>query len=432
MKKLTVTLLMTGDELMTGDITDTNSVMIAQYLKDIGLEITKKVTVADDLALLSAEIKSLSAVSDILVVNGGLGPTIDDLTAQALAAAANVNLEKNQQAISHLIQWTTRRNSPLNTPNLKQAILPIGCEIVANDVGSAVGFKMNLNHCNVICTPGVPSELKHMLMQHILPLLVSELPTEQHIQVRRLQIFGIGESALQALIDKALPEWPSEIDIGFRAASSSLELKFTTRSKQALSNKQLWLDRIKVLLGDHVLEEIVTTSRSLAEIVVDELRQQKLTVTTAESCTGGLIASEITSIAGASSIFEAGYITYSNNMKNQMIAVPTQTLEQHGAVSKATVIAMANGALAAANSDYAIAVSGIAGPAGGSKEKPVGSVWIAWGNQQKMHAQYFCISGSRHYFQKTVAYRSLDLLRRMLINSNEIPHYSNDLAENID
>jgi nicotinamide-nucleotide amidase len=418
-----VHLLLTGNELMTGDIVDSNSAMIAQQCKTIGMKISRKVTLADDLHILAEEISALTKSADVLIINGGLGPTTDDLTAQALAISCNLPLEQHPIALSHLKDWCERRNVHLSKANLKQAILPKGCDIVANRVGSAVGFSLTLNNCQVFCTPGVPSELKIMLDEEIIPALESQSDFTAEMDITRLQLFGIGESALQSILVKEFPHWPKEVEIGFRASSPLIELKFTTEKHEHLALKVQLIEKVKSLLDDHIIEEIKGNPRSLSEIVLELCQQKKLKITTAESCTGGLIASQLTKVSGASASYEAGFVTYSNKMKSKLLNVDENILINHGAVSQETAIAMAKGALESSNADLVIAVTGIAGPSGGSKEKPVGSVWIAWGNKDKIYSQYFCIKANRSYFQRTVAARSLDLIRRLLIESDKVPLY---------
>lgn len=414
---------MTGNELMTGDIVDSNSSMIAQRLLDLGLSIQQKVTLADDLCLLSKKIESMTVSADVLIVNGGLGPTVDDLTAQALANACNVKLNESTAALQHLINWSNQKNYLLDQANLKQAMLPNGCEIIANRVGSAVGFKMRLNDCIVYCTPGVPSELNVMLEEQITPQLEVNLPNTNNYFVERLQIFGVGESKLQQLIIDNFPSWPDKIELGFRAAAPLLELKLTIKTSEDYDLLELWKKNLTQLLGSHILGEIVSTPLTMAEYVLNLLKSKNRSLTVAESCTGGLISSLITAVSGSSSAFEAGFVTYSNEMKSKMLGVDASTIGSYGAVSEQVVKEMALGALNNSNSDYTIAVSGIAGPDGGTKDKPVGSVWIAWGSSSKIHTRYFCLKGSRQYFQQMVATRALDLIRRELIECKKPPFY---------
>jgi len=418
-----VQLLLTGNELMTGDILDSNSAMIAQELIELGLKVTKKTTVADDLTLLVNEINLMANQADILIINGGLGPTIDDLTAQALAQAMDVNLIQNKEALSHLTHWCEKRGAVLNPPNLKQTLLPKGCQIIPNETGSAVGFSVRHLNCNIYCTPGVPHELKNMLTKEIKSNIAAQLPIRLISEVTRLQVFGLGESALQEMIDKNFPDWPATIDLGFRAGMPLLEVKLTTNCHKGLELRPLWQNKLKNLLGDHMLGEVKGKPLPLPEQVLMRLKSKNLTITTAESCTGGLIASMLTSVSGSSESFEAGFVTYSNRIKNSLLNVEEQLLEKHGAVSQSVVIAMAQGALEKSSADLAIAVSGIAGPDGGSVEKPVGTVWIAWGSKDNLQSQCLLLPFPRRYFQQYVAHISLDLIRRQLLNSDQVPSY---------
>lgn len=408
---------------MSGDIVDSNSTMIAQQLKEFGIEVKRKVTVADDFELLVNEINSISQQADVLIINGGLGPTTDDLTAEALAAAANIKLTEHPQALEHITSWCQQRGAELSAPNLKQTILPEGCNIIANTVGSAVGFNLTLNDCDIYCTPGVPHELKVMIDNEITEKLQKKLPETLEVHTTRLQVFGYGESALQKLLTEQFPDFPEALEIGYRASMPLLELKLTSRTTQDKILKQQWLEKIKKSLNDHIIHEITDKPSTLAKEVFKLLQKNKHTLTCAESCTGGLIASLLTREPGASSSFHAGFVSYSNDIKESLLDVSPKTIQQHGAVSQETVIAMAKGALKKSSSDYTIAVSGIAGPDGGSDEKPVGTVWIAWGDRHHIDSISLQIKANRWYFQQSVAAISLDLIRRLLIGSTNEPRY---------
>lgn len=418
-----VQLLLTGNELMTGDIVDSNSAMMAQVLKDIGLSVNRKVTVADDLSLLVSEITYMASTSDILIINGGLGPTVDDLTAQALALAIEEELSQHPQALAHLTNWCQQRGAELNGPNLKQATLPNNCQIIANKNGSAVGFFVRYNQCDIYCTPGVPHELETMLIEQIIPTISADLPSNLISDVTRLQVFGLGESSLQKIINEQLPQWPTAIDLGFRAGVPLLEVKLTTKTNEGLALKSIWQKKLTDVLGDHLIAEIQAKPKSIAEHLLNQLQQHNLKITTAESCTGGLIASKLTEISGSSMNFEAGFVTYSNAMKTAMLDVPTELFEQYGAVSEQVVVAMAKGSLVKSNADLTIAVSGVAGPNGGTKEKPVGTVWFAWGSIDNIKTQCLLLPYKRVNFQQLVATIGLDLLRRHQQKTTSIPYY---------
>jgi len=406
-----VNLLLTGDELMSGDTVDSNSAMIARALRSLGWTIRKKLTVGDTLDDLIAALRLLSTDCDVLLVNGGLGPTVDDLTAEALAKTAQVSLREHPQALEHLQQWCTYRGIALNAANRKQALLPDGCTVVANPIGSAVGFALSLHKCRVICTPGVPRELEAMLNEEIVPALRAQFPVG-HTRVERFTLFGIGESSLQQRINDAIPAWPDDIALGFRAGFPQLELKLTTHSDAAHAKLQTLLPQLRPLIEDFTLGG---GDVSMAMCVIDLLKQRGKKITVAESCTGGQLAAAITQIAGASQVFDAGFITYSNTIKEKILNVSSTTLATDGAVSAAVVEQMARGALQRSGADYAIAVSGIAGPDGGSAEKPVGTVWIAWGSTMNLQSRLFHIRFPRVQFQHYVSWIGLDLIRRELL-----------------
>lgn len=414
-----VQLLLTGNEIMSGDTVDSNSAMIAKRLDELAIGIYRKVTVGDDPALLQQELAAMTTNADLVIVNGGLGPTVDDLTAEILAAAAGVPLEEHPQAVAHLEQWCGARNLALNAANMKQAMLPSGCQIVDNPIGSAVGFQMKLNDCVVVCTPGVPSELAVML-----DIIVADLAAEREQPVERdilrLQTFGLGESSAQQIISDNIPDWPAEVELGFRAGAPQMEIKLSVNDNSALPARQQCREQIEALFGDHVIGEADTL---LAERVLDLLRQRGETLTTAESCTGGLIASMLTRIAGSSDGFHAGFVTYADDIKHSVLGVPSATLKTHGAVSEAVVKAMALGALEKSGADHAIAVSGIAGPGGGSEDKPVGTVWLAWGSREQLRTRCLCWPVERSLFQTMIAAAGLDMIRRSLLGIDEEPRY---------
>jgi nicotinamide-nucleotide amidase len=401
-------LLLTGNELMAGDTIDSNSAMIAEAVAAYGWRIHKKVTVGDDLELLCKEIDALCANTDVLIINGGLGPTVDDMTAQALAQLTQRQIVEHPQALAHLESWCGKRGFSLNAANLKQAMLPENCDIIANARGSAVGIGLTHRDCLVLATPGVPSELRVMLEQEIIPLTTSRFKTG-FVQTIRLGVFGLGESNIQEMINSAFPDWPEDIELGFRASMPVLEVKLTIWQDGIEEKLALWKTRLEALLADHLLGEMPIT---LAEACLDTLREHQLQLGTAESCTGGLIASQITRIPGASSQFPGGIVSYSNAMKRSALNVSQATLEAHGAVSEQTAREMVLGALTATQADIAVAVTGVAGPDGGSEDKPVGTVWLAWGTRSSIKACCLCLPYDRQGFQNWVAALALDLVRR--------------------
>jgi nicotinamide-nucleotide amidase len=414
-----IQLLLTGNEIMSGDTVDSNSAMIAQRLQEIGLGVYRKVTVGDDVELLQAELEQLSRDADILIVNGGLGPTVDDLTAQVLAQAAGVELTENKAARDHVESWCSHRGAALNAANLKQAILPAGARILDNPIGSAVGFQLQLGQCLVICTPGVPSELR-LMMNVVLENMQQRLGSFRAGNILRLQTFGLGESTAQQIIADAKLDWPQGVELGFRAGAPQMEVKISINDPGLSAEQARCYRAIESLFGDHIIGQGDT---SLAQRVLELLEQHDKTIATAESCTGGLIASMLTRTPGSSAAFHAGFVTYADHIKSSVLGVRRQTLRKHGAVSEPVVIEMAQGALEKSGADYAIAVSGVAGPDGGSDDKPVGTVWLAWGNRENMRTRGLCWPVERGLFQTMIAAAGLDMIRRMLLGLDSEPRY---------
>jgi nicotinamide-nucleotide amidase len=414
-----VQLLLTGSEIMSGDTIDSNSALIAKRLDELAIPVYRKVTVGDDLSLLKQELAAMAKASDLVIVNGGLGPTVDDLTAEVLAAVAGVPLAEHPQAMAHLEQWCAARNLSLNAANRKQGMLPVGCSLVDNPIGSAVGFEMTVTDCRIICTSGVPGELRAML-----DTIVSSLAEKLHLPVERnilrLQTFGLGESTAQQLISDKIPDWPAEVELGFRAGAPQMEIKLSVNRAADLTARERCREQLNALFGDHIIGE---GDSLLAARVLDLLRQRKQTLTTAESCTGGLIASMLTRISGSSDAFHAGFVTYADDIKHTVLGVSPASLREHGAVSEAVVREMALGALDRSGADYAIAVSGIAGPGGGSEDKPVGTVWLAWGERKDLRTRCLCWPVERSLFQTMIAAAGLDMIRRMLLQIDEEPRY---------
>jgi nicotinamide-nucleotide amidase len=411
-------LLLTGNELMSGDTVDSNSAMIAQHFLGSGLPVRRKVTVGDDRVLLAENITAAAARCDVLLINGGLGPTRDDLTAEVIAELLDEPLVQHERAEKHIHEWCARRGLEANAANLKQSWYPRSAQLIENPIGSAMGFSVYLEQSLVIATPGVPSELSAML-----PAVEALIATQHTLSggyTNRLRTFGLGESTAQQLIDRGISDWPEDIELGFRAGLPLLEIKLYSPRGRDDTRLHALIERITALLGDHIIGEGDTTIASALQQV---LRAQNLCMTTAESCTGGLIASLLTAEPGASAIFHAGFVAYSNEIKQQLLGVSPAILERDGAVSEAVVSDMLAGALARSGAEVGVAVSGIAGPDGGTPEKPVGTVCIAWGRRDQIRSYQCMVRGQRQFFQHMVAALALDLLRRHLLDLPEFPHY---------
>lgn len=415
-----VELLLTGNEVLAGDTIDSNSAFIGHGLAELGLKVARKLTVGDDLESLVDSLTLQTKASDVLIVNGGMGPTEDDLTALALSQVMGVPLEEHAEALSMLEAWCAERNFPLNPANRKQAILPRGVELMPNSMGSAAGLVATVNDCLVLCTPGVPPELKAMFNEYLLSRIKSVLPKDfKPCTVLRWPCFGIGESSLQKMLGDELGERPEALELGFRYHKPLVEVKFSYRLP-ASAAVQAYLQRAATALAGHRLAE---TPTMLGPTVVDVLQRQNKQITFAESCTGGGLAACLTEVPGASNVFSQGVVSYANEVKTRLLGVSKDLLASHGAVSEEVALAMAKGALASSQADCVVAVSGIAGPSGGSKDKPVGLVCIAWGSVDDLRVETLYFPGHRVYFQQMVVAAGLDLVRRFLLGIEEQPRY---------
>ena len=413
-----VALLLTGNELMSGDTVDSNSSRIALALGEQKMGVSRKITVGDETALLESSLTQLCDVAPVVIINGGLGPTDDDMTADVVAKVLGVSLTQHPAALHHLEGWCQRRGLDMNQANLKQTWLPDGAEVVANPIGSAVGFQVEINNSLVIATPGVPVELSAMLPD-IANRIAARIGGGQTF-IRRLQTFGIGESTIQELVNARTDDWPNGVTLGFRSGLPQLELKLQVDDASLLDNRDEAEALLHKLIGDHI---IGCDDEQLAMSLQRALLDRQMSVTAAESCTGGLIASLITREAGSSQVFGSGFVTYSNVAKHSVLGGPEASLAQHGAVSEPVVLAMLTGALDKSGADIGIAVSGIAGPGGGSDDKPVGTVWMAWGTKTHHRAIRLQVPGSRERFQILVAAIGLDIMRRQVLELPPIPHY---------
>jgi len=438
-----IALLMTGSELMSGDTVDSNSAMIAQQFKRIGLTIDYKLTLSDDPDLLQTELLRLLPLYDIIFINGGLGPTSDDLTADVLSKVTNTPLSVHPTAEAHLATWAAERGKVINEANRKQTYLPTGCDTLPNPAGTALGIQIEHASCLMLATPGVPKELAPMLTQTIVPLLNRRFPNHHAPKPVRMRLFGLGESVIQEQMDHLLANTPSlagsleSVEIGYRTQTPIVELKLLPRPRTLTTESDYFTRQSKALetlkaacvnqFGDYCFGY---DDETLPHSLVQLLQQRHLSITTAESCTGGMMAAQITQIPGASEVFQAGFITYSNEIKASLLGVAPSSLEQEGAVSEAVVRAMAKGALAKSESDYAIAVSGIAGPGGGSDHKPVGTVAIAWGSHDTIESALTRFYAPREIFQSYIAHMGLDLIRRKLLQIEATPVYLGAWKEN--
>lgn len=408
-----VAILSIGDELLSGEVTDTNASHIADRLFDCGARVFRHLTVPDDEEAIAEALAELAKPSDAVIVTGGLGPTPDDYTAQAAARAAGVELELSQAALDHLAEFEKRIARPLHPSNRRQALVPKGCRLIPNPLGTACGFAVAIAGAEFFFLPGVPFEMERMLADSVIPELRQQLPAPW----RRitLKVFGIPEAAIAERLEGALPQdAPVQLAYCVKYPEIHVILRASADFAQALEDAALC---VRERLAEYLFaEDDDTMDDALARL----FRDSGLTLALAESCTGGMIAAAVTAMAGSSAYFLEGNVTYSNAAKSRMLCVPPGLIERHGAVSAEVARAMAEGAREAAGSDLALSVTGIAGPDGGTPEKPVGTVYIALADAGSCRVERLNFQGDRGRVRSITCFTALDWLRRYLLDCHGV------------
>lgn len=406
---MNIATLSIGDELLCGEVVDTNQSQIAGRLFAAGLPVARHLTVADDQEAIAAALSELAARCQAIVVTGGLGPTPDDLTAAAAARAAGVALEPSAQALAHLARCSERVPGGLHPANDRQALVPHGSSLIPNPLGTACGFQLTLAGARCFFLPGVPFEMERMLEQSVLPALLAEAGGDRGVR-STLKLFGVSEAAAAAELDGLLPEGsPVQLAYCVKFPEVHLILRAPARHGALLEAAGA---AVRDRLGRYLFaEDGETMDSTLAAL----FRESRLTLALAESCTGGLIAERITRSAGSSAWFLEGAVTYSNAAKQRMLGVPAELIESRGAVSAEVASAMARGARAASGADLALSVTGIAGPDGGTPEKPVGTVFIALAHRGGCLVEPFQFPGDRDRVRSITCFSALNLLRNYLL-----------------
>jgi len=415
-------ILATGEEIRTGALVDSNSAYIAEQLELAGLKVVRLNGVGDDLDQLVAVLKEIGARADVCVVTGGLGPTVDDLSAQAAADAAGVRLQPDPAAMASIEDFFRRRNRPMNPSIRKQAVLPAGAEALFNPVGTAPGFQLRIGRCRFFFLPGVPFEMKRMLADQVLPRIAGLLGGCREVRrVQTLSCFGQTESLTGERLDGLGTQFPG-VQLGLRARFPEIQVKLYTsgadeaRVAAALNPAAGWArDR----LGDLVFSD---RGEPMEAVVGGLLRGRNASLAVAESCTGGLISHWLTEVAGSSDYFTLAAVTYANEAKARVLGVSEEALARCGAVHPDIARDMAEGVRRLAGATYGIATSGIAGPAGGSAEKPVGTVCIGLAAPGRVFGYRFQFDYGRRSMNKQMfAMKALDVLRRELLGLAHTP-----------
>lgn len=400
-----------GTELTRGELVNSNAAWLGEQLTSLGFEVTEHVTVGDDIARIVEVLERLARANRVVVSTGGLGPTTDDLTTEAVARTLGVPLVRDEASLERIRNLFASFGRTMSPSNEKQANFPEGAEVLANDFGTAPGFSIRVHEATLFVLPGVPREMKHIFNERIIPRIAALAERTSH-QIH-LRTFGMPESQLGESLAGLEAEIPG-LTIGYRASFPEIELKLLVRAdtiQEAEALAERAREEVMRRVGDVVFGDREDT---FAGAVGRCLRDRGLTLGVAESCTGGLVGAMLTSVPGSSEFLLLDAVVYSNAAKSAVLGVSEETLRGYGAVSEETALAMALGALRVSGADLAVSITGIAGPGGGTDEKPVGTVWIALATKAgSTRVRHYRMWGGRERIRTLSAYTALRMVQRV-------------------
>ncbi|MGD2095154.1 MAG: competence/damage-inducible protein A [Phycisphaerales bacterium] len=409
MKKASI--ISIGNELLTGR-TDTNTAYLSSELLTIGVPVVSSYTVGDDIEAIVRSFDLASADAEVILVTGGLGPTDDDLTRQAFAKFLGTELQLQDELLHHIQDFFTERNLEMPEKNKIQAYIPAGARALTNNIGTAPGIMAEVNGKLLFALPGVPPEMKRMFAESVSPEL-QRFVGAQAVVVRKLRCFGAGESAIAEKLGSVSNRGRNPL-INYTAGHGIITLHIIAIAKNE-EKACLMVEKDEKFLRDKLGELVYgTDEQTLAEVVGRELARQEKTIAIAESCTGGTVAKMLTDIPGASEYFRYGWITYSNSAKTSELNVNPDLIEKYGAVSEQVAEAMARGARKKAGADFAIGITGIAGPTGGTEQKPVGLVYISVDSSNFSETKRCLLYRNRQFTRLRAAQTALNMLRLKL------------------
>jgi nicotinamide-nucleotide amidase len=402
-----------GDELLIGQVINSNAAFIAEKLDAAGISVEKLITVGDDEEVIMKTVGESYDQHDIVCLTGGLGPTHDDVTRGAICKFFKTDLISDEEALENVRRIIKHRNVPLTKLNEEQALVPRGCDVMQNPHGTAPGYFFHREGKHIAVMPGVPHEMKAMMERYVTPYF-QQHPVGQVIRHRTIMTTGIPESFLfQQLgdLDKLL----EGAKLAFLPAPTGVRLRISVKEKdEATANKKL--QRVEEGIQKKAAKYIYgVEDEELEQVLGRMLTERKLTIAVAESCTGGLITDKITDVPGSSNYCERGIVAYSNQSKIEHLKVPKELIENHGAVSTEVAKAMAQGVRQLAGTDIGVSSTGIAGPTGGSAERPVGLVWIGYSDRNETLAVKFNFGDDRRRVKERAAQAALELVRRRLL-----------------
>lgn len=417
-----------GTELLTGHTLNTHQQWLGRALTRLGFDVVRQISIPDQAETIVASLDEAMDCAELIVITGGLGPTQDDRTREAIAALFGMELVRNPEVEAHVRNWYAQRGRPLYPEVLNQAMVPSGATVLINEYGTAPGWIIQTvrsdglveRTVHIICLPGPPRELYPMFKNQIEPWLTRTFSSSLPNRVcRLLRTTGIPESAMEKTIKSILADLlGGGLEVGYYSRPGEVDLWLTASGGSASDLVQNAISRIEEAVGDAIY---ATDEVDLEHVVVKMLIERGLSLATAESCTGGLLAHRITNVPGASATFKGGVVAYSNELKEQLLGVSGELLDRHGAVSEPVARAMAEGARIRFNVDLAIGITGIAGPGGGAQEKPVGTVYIALSDSQQTVVLRCLNAFDRVTFKHVTTQQALDLLRRRMLGLRMVP-----------
>lgn len=402
-----------GQEILIGQILDTNSTWLASELDILGYKVQRIITVSDTKEAIRQAVAQSEKTADLVLITGGLGPTSDDITKPVLAEFFETELVFNQEAYDNMSAYVLKRGGNINPANNSQAIFPKNCELITNLFGTASGMLFRKNNKVFVSMPGVPFEMKNMFIGQVIPKLKTEFKLSNRIN-EFISTFGIPEAQLAEKLSVREKSMSEKLSLAYLPSPERVILRLGIEGCNFEEIQEIIQNEIKEfskILGDYIYSYTDSYLEKSISVLLSDLKQ---TVATAESCTGGNVGRLITSVPGSSAYFEGGVIAYSNRIKHDILGVKNETLEKYGAVSEQTVIEMAEGIRKLYKSDYGVAVSGVAGPDGGSPEKPVGTVWICVSDEFGNNAKKYSFGNLREVTVRRASATALDMLRLMI------------------
>lgn len=408
-------ILTIGDELLRGEIVDSNKALLAERLLQLDIETRFQSSVRDDPADMEDALRRAARRADVVLVSGGLGPTRDDLTIDVLATAFDRKLVLHEPSLAAIRDFFARMGREMAAVNAKQAWIPEGAEALPNPIGTAPGCLLVAGEVPIFCLPGVPRELARMMDEQVLPRIEARCAGRAVVRARILRTFGMGESSLEEALAGIAQD--GAVTLGFRTAFPDNLLRPLARAA-TVAEAEAKLDTVCAAIRERLGALVYAEGDEPLEAVAGRLlRERGMTLAVAESCTGGLLAERVTHIAGASDYFLGGVVAYANAAKQALLGVPAELLDQHGSVSEPVARAMAEGARERFGADLALATTGVSGPGGGSAEKPVGTVCIALAREGGTHAERFVFPLDRARHRSLTAQIGLDWVRRTLLGA---------------